>query len=47
MAADRSDAPVRMEKRGGYSGGRPASTLGPPPQTPSASADAKPAKKKK
>lgn len=46
MAEDKASGRVRMDKRGGYSGGRPAATLGPPPQTPSASADVKPKKQK-
>lgn len=27
----------RIQKKGGYSGGRPRSTMGPPPKTPSGS----------
>lgn len=29
---------VRIEKRGGYRGGLPASAVGPPPKTPSGTA---------
>jgi hypothetical protein len=34
----RENGTPRIEKKGGYSGGRPRSTLGPPPTTPSGSA---------
>lgn len=46
MSDSNGDGRVRMEKRGGYSGGLPASAVAPPPKTPSGTAGPPPAPKK-
>jgi hypothetical protein len=40
------DPSSRLEKRGGYSGGKPASSMRPPAQVPSGSIKPEPAKPK-